>query len=430
MSNAATVLTKPAVLAKPSAEPGVLEVHAPGETGWLTPTEVAALTPEIVRERIAALRPMIAEYAAESERLRHPHPKVWDAVRATGFFYHFVPKAYGGCEFGPEDFFLTARLIAEACASTCWAVTFTVEHNWAAALFPKEAQDRLFANGRYMIAPLVSTPPAMATKVPGGYKVSGHWKWGSGVMHSNWCLGMAMIPGEGDAPPSMITVALPMSEVKVLDTWHASGLAATGSNDIVVEDVFVPDYMAVSNQDLAMGTTPGAKLHDNPVYKMPSTAFLAMVTSVPTIGAARGAVEIFRERLKTRKVIGTQTIIGEKANFQAMLAKADVMVRTAELLLQTLTRDVLDRAANGQNHDIPARMASTAQNAYASRIAREAIRLIIDNAGSSVHMLADPLQRLARDANMACGHLIQDFETLSEQHGRSMLGLPPVTYFF
>ena len=408
----------------------ILKVSPPGETGWMTPAEVSALTPEIVRNRIVSLKPMISEYAAEAERLRHPHPDVWNAVRSTGFFYHFVPKKYGGCEFGPEDFFHTARLIAEACPSTGWAVTFTVEHNWAAALFPKEAQDEFFADGRYIIAPLVSTPPAMAVKVPGGYKVNAHWKWGSGVMHSNWCMGMAMVPSETDAQPTMITLALPMSEAKVLDTWRASGLAATGSNDIIVQDVFVPDHMTVSGVDLSMGTTPGSKIHDNPVYRMPSTAFLALVTSAPTIGAARGAVEIFRERLKTRKVTGTQTVVGEKANYQVMLAKADVMVRTAELLLQTLAHEVYERAANGQNHDIAARMASTAQNAYASRIARDAIRLIIDNAGSSVHMLSDPLQRLARDANVACAHLIQDFESLAEQHGRSMLGLPPVTFFF
>lgn len=427
MADTATTFSK--APAKP-AEAKVLKVHPPGETGWLTPAEVAALTPGIVRERIRALKPMIAEYATESERLHYPHPAVWEAVRATGFFYHFVPKVYGGCEFGPEDFFLTANLISEACASTGWAVTFAVEHNWAAALFPREAQDRFFANGRYIIAPLVSTPPAMAARVPGGYRVSGHWKWGSSVMHSNWCMGMAMIPPENDGFPTMITVVLPMSEVTVLDTWYASGLAATGSNDIVVKDAFVPDHMAIGNADMAMGTTPGSKIHDHPMYRMPSTAFLSLVTSSPTIGAARGAVELFREKLKTRKVTGTQTIVGEKANYQVMLGKADVMVRTAELLLQTLTREVLDRAAARQNHDVAARMASTAQNALASRIARDAIRLIIDNAGSSVHMLSDPLQRIARDANVACGHLIQDFETLSEQHGRSMLGLPALTPFY
>jgi len=73
-----------AVLASSTAEPRVLEVHAPGENGWLTPAEVAALTPEIVRGRVTALKPMIAEYAAESERLGYPHPWVWDALRATG----------------------------------------------------------------------------------------------------------------------------------------------------------------------------------------------------------------------------------------------------------------------------------------------------------------------------------------------------------
>lgn len=419
-----------AILGNSGAGPAVLHVHSPGEEGWLSSAEVAALTPEVVRERIAALKPLIAEHAADSERLGYPHPVVWDAIRATGFFYHFVPKCYGGCEFGPEDFFLTARLISEACPSTGWAATFVCEHNWVGSLYPRQAQDVLFAGGRYFIAPLVSTPPAMATPVDGGYRLSAQWKWGSGVMHSNWCMGMAMVMGEGEDPPRAINVTLPISQVTVLDTWRVAGLAATGSNDIIVDDVFVPEYMTVPQETLAMGCAPGAQIHANPMYKMPFTAFLSLVTSAPTIGAARGAVELYRERLKVRKVTGTQTVLAEKPNYQAMLAKADVMVRTAELLLQTLTSEVLERAVSGQNHDIAARMEATARNAYASRIAREAIRLLIDNGGSSVHLLSDPLQRFARDANVACGHLIQDYESLSEQHGRSMLGLPPVTFFF
>jgi alkylation response protein AidB-like acyl-CoA dehydrogenase len=412
------------------AKPPIAHVHAPGDSGWLTPDQIAALTPEGVREALRALKPMIAEYSAESERLGYPHPLVWDAIRATGFHYHFVPRAHGGCEFGPEDFFATARIISEACPSTGWAASFTVEHNWVASLYPKEAQDQFFAGGRYIVAPLVSTPPAIATKVDGGYRVSARWKWGSGVMHSSWCMGMAMVPGPEGQMPETITVTLPLAECTVLDTWRPSGLAATGSNDIVVDNVFVPDHMAITNADMSMGTTPGAQLHANPMYRMPSTAFLALVTSAAIIGAARGAVDLFRDKIKIRKVTGTNVIVGDKPNYQAMLAKADVMVRTSEMVLQTLAREVLVRAGNGQNHDVPARMASTAQNAFASRLARDAIRLLIDNAGSSVHMLDDPLQRLSRDANVACGHLIQDYEALAEQHGRSLLGLPPETFFF
>jgi alkylation response protein AidB-like acyl-CoA dehydrogenase len=417
-----------AIHASSPAEPKVLQPRAPGEAGWLTPAEVAALTPEIVRARVTALKPMIAEYAAESERLGYPHPMVWDALRETGFFYHFMPKKYGGCEFGPEDFFLTGRVIAEACASTAWACTFLVEHNWVAALYPEKAQEEFFAKGRYLMAPAVSTPPGQATQVPGGYRLTAQWKWGSGVMHADWAMGQAMC--EVDGKPAMHWMAFPLREAKVLDTWYVQGLAATGSNDIVVNDLFIPEHMAVRSSDMGNGTTPGSKVHANPMYRMPSSAFLGLVTSAPAIGAARGAVNLFREKLKSRKVLGTQSILGEKPNYQVMLAKADVMVRMAELQHLTCAREVFELATKDQVHDIGARMAIVAQNSYATRVARDAVRLIVDNAGSSVHLLTDPLQRISRDVNVVCGHVIQDLETLAEQHGRNLLGLPPITYMF
>ncbi|HMP55574.1 MAG TPA: hypothetical protein PKD92_03275 [Novosphingobium sp.] len=349
MTTATAILADPALA---RALPRELVPHAPGDSGWLSPEEVAALTPELVRERIIAIKPLIASHAAESEKLRYPHPVVWEAIRATGFFYHFVPKAYRGCEFGPEDFFKTARQIAEACASTGWAATFICEHNWIAALYPQEAQERFFAGGRYVVAPAVSTPPGMARRVEGGYRVSAHWKWGSGVMHSDWNIGTAIVPGDDGRPVAMLWVAHPLSEARVLDTWHCAGLAATGSNDIVVDDIFIPDHMVLDSKDLQQGTTPGGRLHDNPLYRMPSTTFLGLVTSVPTIGAARGVVSLFTERLKTRKLVGTQSLLCEKANYQVLLAKADLMVRTAELLHETTTVTVLERAARGENHDV------------------------------------------------------------------------------
>ena len=416
------------IFSQATAEPAVLEVRGPGDTGWLTPKEVAALTPQLVRERVTALQPLIAEYAAESERLRYPHPKVWDALRASGFFYHFVPKRYGGCEFGAEEFFLTSRAIAEACASTAWACTFLVEHNWVASLFPQKAQDEFFANGRYFMGPLVSTPPGQGVRVAGGYRLTGRWKWGSGVMHSDWCIGHALV--EVDGKPAMYCMAFPLSEAKVLDTWYVQGLLATGSNDIVVKDLFIPEHMAVQTSDLQNGTSPGSKVHANPMYRMPSSAFLGLVTSAPAIGAARGAVKLFREKLKSRKVTGTQAIVGEKPNYQVMLAKADIMVRTAEMLLEDCAHEVAELARKGDVHNIAARMAIVARNSYGAHLARDAVRLIVDHSGSSIHHLTDPLQRISRDVNVVCSHVIQDLESLAEQYGRNLLGLPPVTYFF
>ena len=237
-----------AVLSQPAGSPGVLKVHPPGEGGWLTPAQVAALTPESVRNAIRAIQPMIAAHAGESERLGYPHPAVWDAIRASGFFYHFVPKAYGGCEFGPEDFFLTANLISQACASTGWAATFCCEHNWAGALFPKEAQDRFFAGGRYFIAPLVSTPPAMVTKTEGGYILNAQWKWGSGVMHSDWCMGMALLMDEAGAPAQTITVAVPRDRVTAPFGTRAP---AARAKSIPRASAFTTGYVSLADENFA-----------------------------------------------------------------------------------------------------------------------------------------------------------------------------------
>jgi alkylation response protein AidB-like acyl-CoA dehydrogenase len=408
--------------------PRTLEIRGPGETGWLTSAEVAALTPEIVRSRVAALRPLIAKRAAEAERLGRPHTEVWEALRATGFFYHFVPKTYGGCEFGPEDFLITSSVIAEACPSTAWATSFVVEHNWIAALYPRKAQDEFFTNGRYIIAPAVSVPPGKAIRVPGGYKLSAHWRYGSGVMYSNWTMGCALI--EGDPQPVPHLFAIRTADAKVLYTWKVDGLLATGSNNIVVDDLFVPDHRVVNFAELSNGINPGSKIHENPLYRMPSLTFLALVVTTSVIGAARGAVDIFKERLQTRKITGTQTIVGEKINFQVLLARTDHMVRTAELLLRSLSREGLELARTGQCKDLAARCAVVSHNVYASRLARDAVRLIVDNSGSSVHYLTDPLQRILRDVDTASSHLIQDYELLAEQHGRLMLGKEPTSFFF
>jgi alkylation response protein AidB-like acyl-CoA dehydrogenase len=423
MVNTATVLRNAAT------EPAVLEVHGPGETGWLSPAEVGALTPQIVRERIVALKPLIAEHAAESEHLRRPHSAVWEALRATGFFYHFVPRQYGGCEFTPEDFLVTTAVIAEACPSTAWAAAFCVEHNWLAALFPQKAQDEFFAGGRYMLGPAVGTPPfGKAVRVPGGFNVTGRWRFASGVMNSNWSMGSTLI--EGDPHPIPYWCAFRTSDAQVLDTWRVDGLAATGSNDVAVNDLFVPEHMLASFVDIRNGAGPGSKIHGNPLYRMPSVTFLALVLSPIIIGAARGAVNIFQERLKTRKIAGTQTVLCGKANYQILLARADLMVRTAELLLRTLGRNAFDLAKREQNQDINARIAIVAQNVFASRLARDAVRLVVDNSGSSVHFLTDPLQRILRDVNIASSHVIQDFEVLAEQHGCALLGLEPTTTMF
>jgi len=222
--------------------------------------------------RTVALKSLLAANSREAERLRRPVDAVWEALRASGIFYHFVPKIYGGLEFGVDAFIDAMLPLAEGCSSTGWVASFCVEHNWMLAHFSKELQDETFGAGfPYIIAPGVTFPPGIMTPVTGGYRVTGRWKWGTGVMHADWILAAAMLPN--GPRPHLYFIAVPAEQAIVVDTWHMDGMIGTGSNDIVMCDVFVPAHRAIDMKEMQDGTTPGCKLHANPVYRMPMLPF-------------------------------------------------------------------------------------------------------------------------------------------------------------
>ena len=94
-----------------------------------------------------------------------------------------------------------------------------------------------------MSAPGTSNPMGTAVRAPGGYKLNGHFRFGSGVMNADWVFAMGLL--EGEEMPNPRWFAIPASEVKVLDTWYVDGLAGTGSNDFLVEDLFIPEHRAL-----------------------------------------------------------------------------------------------------------------------------------------------------------------------------------------
>ncbi|MBL9012019.1 MAG: hypothetical protein JNL56_12665, partial [Alphaproteobacteria bacterium] len=270
----------------------------PAGGDWLSAADLAELTPGRLIERIKALQPRIAAAAAEAERLRRPVDEIWNALRATGYFYQFVPKVFGGLEVATDEFIDASLPIAEACPSTGWAASFCAEHNWFLSHFPQETQQALFGGAfPYVVAPVVSTPVGTAVPVDGGYRVSGRWKWGTGVMHADWIMASALVAG-ADGPPLVLSALFPAEQATVIDTWHVSGMVGTGSNDIAIDDLFVPTARTVPLDLLAKGRGPGSRGYTSPIYNMPMLPFLAMTAAISAIGAARSALNAYRARLE------------------------------------------------------------------------------------------------------------------------------------
>jgi alkylation response protein AidB-like acyl-CoA dehydrogenase len=191
----------------------------------LSAAELATITPRRLVGRVEAVVPFVTAHAAEAEAQRRPVDAVVDAIHATGVFHHFVPQRYGGLEFGVMDFVDNMLPLGAADASTGWVTAFCMEHNLLLAMFPEEAQDEIFGAQPYVIAPGCAFPPGVATRVPGGFRLSGRWRYASGVMHADWALAVGLDPAD---PSDARWFAFPLAESTVYDVWRMDGMGGDG----------------------------------------------------------------------------------------------------------------------------------------------------------------------------------------------------------
>lgn len=407
--------------------PPTVQPAIPAGDDFLSRAELAVLTPEELVRRTTALKPLLQRHAAECERVRHPVTNAWNAIRATGCFYHFLPRKYGGLEFDVDSFLDAMLPLAEGCASTGWVTAFCVEHVWMLCQFPEEFQDEIFGSDGdhipYVIAPGVTAPPGKAIPVDGGYRISGRWKWGTGIMNSDWVMVACAIPD--DPERRVLFCALPTKGVAVLDTWHIDGMEGTGSHDLLIADAFIPEYRTMNMNDMRAGIGHGARLYDNPVYRQPMTPFLGVTAAIGAVGIGRAAVAAFGEQLQQRVIPGSTNRQSDKPAAQMRLGHANVQIATAEMLLRSAVNRNVELASGSVPANFEQRSFMRLQIASAVEICRGAIRSLVEAAGAGAHMRGNPLQRHLRDVNVMSNHVIYDIDAASELHGRALLGMEP-----
>ena len=397
---------------------GSAEQHG-ARQGGAQPTEQALI------DRLTALAPMLADNALAAERARRPVDAVMQAIEDTGAYRWFVPKRYGGYEFSLDGFMEVGLRLGEACTSTAWVTTFCMEHNWLLALYDQPAQDDVFGRQPYIIAPGTLSPGGRAEPVAGGYRLTGRWQWGTGVMHADWVMVAALTPVPGQDAPGLYMFVLPRDQAEVIDTWQVEGMVGTGSNDVAVNDVFVPAHLGVDLAAVRDGTSPGARINGSPLYRMPMLPVLGLTATAPLVGAARRAVDLFEERMAGRTVYGTRSRQSERALAQSRLAHARVEMASIVNQLGHVAREV---AAWGDTVD-PCpdleRARLRVDIGHLVRRARNVVRDVVEACGASAHFLDNPLQRILRDLNTASCHTVFDLDVSTENYGRLLVGLEP-----
>lgn len=405
------------------AEP-LADRRIPRGDDFLPADELASLTPAGLIDRMRALKPLIASRAAAAEQARKPDDEVWAALRASGYFYIYVPRRFGGLEFDPDTYISATLEIAEACPSTAWTACFAAEHNWLIAQLPEATQAEVWRRTPYAIAPSCAFPPGTATPVEGGYRLSGRWKWGTVVMHADWLLLNALEPMP-DGPPILRMMLLPAAAATILDTWHMAGMAATGSNDILVEDMFVPEDWQFPLLPVRSGRGNGRAVHGPGFYGSPMLPNLCVTAAIPALGAARAAARLCAERLKVHVKPGLSGATVEKPAAQMRLARADLLARSAERTIRAAATENLRVGEIDEPDQTTERIRLRAEVALAVQQCVEAVRTCCEAVGSSVYALDNPMQRFLRDVQVMQSHIVYDLDLATELHGRAMVGLPP-----
>jgi 3-hydroxy-9,10-secoandrosta-1,3,5(10)-triene-9,17-dione monooxygenase len=373
--------------------------------------------------RAHELKPVIAQRAAATEENRALLDETVKDLCDAGFMQILTPKCYGGHELHIDTMVNVARILASACPSTGWVTSFYIGHNWLHAVFPQQAQDEVFADRPYQLSSGQLAPTAKAVRVPGGYEVSGRQAWSSGVVHAEWIFFTGMVAEDGAAPQPLM-FCIPRSSVDVIDTWYIAGMKGTGSSDVAVEKVFVPEHRAVSVRALLDGTHPGGSIHSNPLYRLPAMTVLGLEAEPVLAGALRGAAEnllqITRERIATH----TGSSVAAKPAAQMRIGRAFAAADAVDTLVdKAVARTIsLDGSLPLSVED---RAHLRMHGALITKMCCDAVNDIAHGAGGNSFRDSAPLQRFFRDVNVLRTHAILDIEPASEIYGRVLLGMEP-----
>ncbi len=243
---------------------------------------------QAVLDGVRDLLPTFRERADEAERLRVVPEASVKELEETGFFRLLQPKRFDGLESDPIDFYKAVRDIASACGSTGWVSSVVGVHPWQVALFADEAQQAVWGSDTGTRLSSSYAPTGKAVQAEGGFQLSGKWSFSSGCDHCQWVLLGGLVFNAENQVVDFRTFMVPRENYQIIDVWHMVGLSGTGSNDIVVDDVFIPEAFTLSMGDTGRCFGPGQEQNTSELYKLPFHSIFTNTITTPIIGMAHG----------------------------------------------------------------------------------------------------------------------------------------------
>lgn len=406
----------------PAPTHGETSLVWPKPTGTASGGRGAPRTAAEILTRAQQAAPLLRERAVEIEHARALPADVVELLRDTGVFRMAVPESWDGPALNPMEQTQVIETLAVGDASAAWCAMIGMDTPLYAGYLDQQVARAMFPNPDTITAGLI-LPIGRAERVPGGYRVSGHWSFGSGITHADWVVAGCAVhhegqpePGPSGTPPHWRIMMAPRDSFEVMDTWYTTGLAGSGSHDYRAKDLFIPEEHSFSLARPVRGgpqSTPDAILRNMP--------------GVP-LGVARAAIDLVREMATDRRDSATGQPWPQSYRVQLAVAEVEMELAAArDAVYGSLSRQ-WELLGAGLVPDTQQRVETVLARVNAFRAARSVLTRLSDLATTRAIYRTSPLERWFRDVHTMGQHVIAQEQVL-QSVGAHLLGATPQNPF-
>ncbi|AOI89545.1 acyl-CoA dehydrogenase family protein [Burkholderia pseudomultivorans] len=375
---------------------------------YAEPLSLDALIEEVERRR------------DEFDALSHVPRDMVGKMKRAGIFRASTPKRFGGDALPPARFLEMLERIAIADGSTAWVAAFGSANTYLASL-PIETQAQIYATGPDQVFAGGLYPLQKAERAPGGFLVSGQWRFASGCKGADWIgVGIGGAPAGADDKNAgkPFTAVFPASEVEIVDNWNVVGMQGTGSHDLRLKDKYVEERWT-----FVRGGTP---LIDEPLYRYPAVAYQAQVHAAVNIGLARAALDMLAGMSGVTTTTTGAPRLADRAYYRSGLAQAEAQLRSARAFFfeaaEASWRTVLAGDPVSPSGANLLRLSAT----HAAHTCADIVMQAYKMAGIGAIYRENRMQRLVRDSIVVTQHAFLG-EGNYDASGAIFVGIPPVT---
>jgi 3-hydroxy-9,10-secoandrosta-1,3,5(10)-triene-9,17-dione monooxygenase len=366
------------------------------------------------------LIPLLRERAAADEANRTVNPDTVRRMNEAGLFRVLQPRRWGGYELGQRAFAEVQIALGEGDMSVAWIYGVIGLHSLHIGLMDDRAAQDVWGKDNSVLIASPYMPGGTATPVEGGFEFSGRWSYSSGCEHCDWTFLGGFVNGD---PNDYRAFLLPRKDAKIVDTWRTTGLAATGSHDIVVEKAFIPEYRTHKFIDGFNGTSPGRQWNDNPLYRMPfMLVFMRGITN-GQIGALQHFLDLFKAYAKDKVFMGSKT--AKDPDAQLAVASAESGIDEMKKSMFANFEIMQDYAERGEMPPLDLRHMMRFQSAsVADRCVKLAEGMLTVAGGGGVYDTSN-MGRIYRNMLTGRQHAAAQYRIYGRTYGDRLMGGEP-----